>query len=158
MNKDVKISPSALRAASDTWLRNHSQDLATTWKPKFETSSGIPIRPVYTPLDLEEKGFTYEKDAGFPGERPWVRGFTAGGYRESLWEIEMYAGFGSAEDANKRYRYLLEHGSTGGVSIALDLPTQIGYDSDHPMARDEVGQTGVALASFSDVERVFDGI
>src|SRR4051812_9077753 len=70
----------------------------------------------------------------------------------------MYAGFGSAEDANKRFRYLIEHGSTGGVSIALDLPTQIGLDSDHPMAEDEVGQIGVALASLDDVERLFDGI
>ena len=158
MNKDVKLTSAQLKAMSDRWLEAHGAELASTWKPKFETSSGIPIRPVYTPLDLEEKGWTYEKDSGFPGERPWTRGFTPGGYRQGLWEIEMYAGFGSAEDANKRYRYLLEQGSTGGVSMALDLPTQIGLDSDHPLACDEVGTIGVALSSLQDIETIFDGI
>lgn len=122
------------------------------------TSSGYEVAPVYTPADLEERGFSYDGDLGLPGEEPFTRGFTPEGYRQKLWDIEMYAGFGSAEDANKRFRYLIEHGSTGGVSIALDLPTQIGLDSDHPMAIDEAGQAGVALASFADVERLFDGI
>ncbi len=113
---------------------------------------------VYAPSDLEAQGWTYDKDCGMPGDPPWTRGFSAGGYRERLWEIEMYAGFGSAEEANKRYHYLLNHGSTGGVSIALDLPTQIGLDPDHPLAQDEVGQVGVALSSLQDVETIFDGI
>lgn len=145
-------------AAQGEWQEKHAADLGRMWKPKFETSSGIEIKPVYTPFDLEQKGWSYQADSGFPGEEPWTRGFTAGGYRRRLWEIEMYAGFGSAEDANKRYRYLLDNGSTGGVSIALDLPTQIGLDPDHPLARDEVGQIGVALTSLQDVEIMFDGI
>jgi methylmalonyl-CoA mutase, N-terminal domain len=147
-----------LRGRHDRWLEEHASDLAQGWQPEFVTSSGYPVAPVYTPLDLEERGWSYETDLGLPGEEPYTRGFAPGGYRQRLWHIEMYAGFGSAEDANRRYRYLIEHGSTGGVSIALDLPTQIGLDSDHPMAVDEVGQAGVALASFADVERLFDGI
>jgi methylmalonyl-CoA mutase N-terminal domain/subunit len=125
---------------------------------EFLTSSGYEVAPVYTPAELEELGWSYEADLGLPGEEPFTRGFTRDGYRRKLWQIEMYAGFGAAEDANRRYRYLIEHGSTGGVSIALDLPTQIGLDSDHEMAIAEVGQAGVAIASLADVERVFDGI
>ena len=132
--------------------------MATVEHKAFETSSGIPVDPVYTPAELEARGFDYDRDLGLPGEEPWTRGFTPDGYRSQLWKLEMYAGFGSAEDANKRYRYLIEHGSTGGVSMALDLPTQIGLDSDDPMATAEVGQMGVALSSLADVERVFDGI
>lgn len=148
----------SLAEARDAWLGKHAQDLGETWKPKFETSSGIEIKPVYTPADLDAIGWKYQVDSGFPGEQPWTRGFSAGGYRKELWEIEMYAGFGSPEDANKRYHYLLANGSTGGVSIALDLPTQIGLDPDHPLARDEVGQIGVALMSLKDIEVMFDGI
>ncbi|MEP7205637.1 MAG: methylmalonyl-CoA mutase family protein, partial [Casimicrobiaceae bacterium] len=140
------------------WVETHKADLAQGWKPTFQTSSGIPVDAVYSPHQLEQFGWSFERDVGFPAEVPYTRGFVPNGFRRSLWEIEMYAGFGSAEDANKRYRYLIEHGSTGGVSIALDLPTQIGYDSDHPMARDEIGQIGVALTSLADVEQVFEGI
>ena len=142
----------------DEWLAAHAEDLAHHWRERYATSSGFEVKPVFTPQDLDERGWSYEEDLGLPGEEPWTRGFVPGGYRQQLWKLEMYAGFGSAEDANKRYRYLIEHGSTGGVSMALDLPTQIGLDSDHPMARDEAGQMGVALASLADVERVFDGI
>jgi methylmalonyl-CoA mutase, N-terminal domain len=147
-----------LRRRRDRWLEEHAAELDTGWQAEFKTSSGFSTAPVYTPLDLEERGWTYEDDLGLPGEEPYTRGFTPGGYRRALWEVEMYAGFGSAEEANKRFRYLIEHGSTGGVSIALDLPTQIGLDSDHPLALDEVGQTGVALSSLADIERLFDGI
>ncbi len=143
---------------SARWDERHAEELGRTWKARFVTSSGIDIKPVYAPSDLEAKGWTYDADCGMPGDPPWTRGFSAGGYREHLWEIEMYAGFGSAEEANKRYHYLLDNGSTGGVSIALDLPTQIGLDPDHPLARDEVGQVGVALSSLQDVETIFDGI
>ena len=125
---------------------------------RVETQSGYEVAPVYTPVELQEIGFDYDADLGLPGEVPYTRGFAPEGYRKKLWDIEMYAGFGSAEDANKRFRYLIEHGSTGGVSIALDLPTQIGLDSDHPMAIDEVGQAGVALSSYADIQRLFDGI
>ena len=158
MSKTNHPDREALKKAQEEWVKGHEQQLGDMWKPKFETSSGIEIKPVYTPADLDEKGWDYRTDAGFPGEEPWTRGFSPGGYRKQLWEIEMYAGFGSAEDANKRYRYLLENGSTGGVSIALDLPTQIGLDPDHPLARDEVGQIGVALTSLQDIEIMFDGI
>jgi methylmalonyl-CoA mutase, N-terminal domain len=147
-----------LSDAQKLWAEKNASELAETWKPRLETSSGIEIKAVYTPADLDAAGWRYEADSGFPGEAPWTRGFTPGGYRKELWEIEMYAGFGSAEDANKRYRYLLDNGSTGGVSIALDLPTQIGLDPDHPLARDEVGQIGVALTSLKDIEIMFDGI
>jgi methylmalonyl-CoA mutase N-terminal domain/subunit len=155
---ETKQTRSSLHKDVERWERENADELAKGWRDSFETTSKLPIKAVYTPADLEEAGWSYEKDAGFPGEEPYVRGFRPNGYRSELWHIEMYAGFGSAEDANKRFRYLLEQGSTGGVSIALDLPTQIGLDSDHEMARDEVGQIGVALTSLADVERMFDGI
>lgn len=159
MSKDFTDQPEpAFNSDYDRWLERHADELARTWKPRFATSSGINIKPVYVPSDLEAMGWNYDKDCGLPGDPPWTRGFTAGGYREHLWEIEMYAGFGSAEEANQRYHYLLDHGSTGGVSIALDLPTQIGLDPDDPLAQDEVGQVGVALSSLQDVETIFDGI
>ena len=142
----------------DHWLSEHSQELGNSRKKSFESSSGIPVETLYTPEHLQHAGWDYQRDVGYPGQAPYTRGFTPGGYRQHLWKMEMYAGFGSAEEANERYRYLMSQGSTGGVSIALDLPTQIGYDSDHVMARDEVGQIGVALTSLDDVERVFDGI
>ena len=147
-----------LREQHEQWLTSHQVELGEGWRDSFRTSSGFEAQPLYTPLDLESRGWSYEKDVGFPGQEPWVRGLHPAGYRRELWKLEMYAGFGSAEDANERYRYLIEQGSTGGVSIALDLPTQIGLDSDDPMAVDEVGQIGVSLSSLADVERMFDGI
>ncbi|HEY0448252.1 acyl-CoA mutase large subunit family protein [Actinophytocola sp.] len=150
--------PDEIAARHDRWLAEHDDELAEGWTKDFQTSSGIPVKPLYTPQDLAERGWSYNRELGFPGEEPYTRGFTPGGYRAQLWKMEMYAGFGSAEDANARYRYLIEQGSTGGVSIALDLPTQIGLDSDDEMARAEAGQMGVALSSFADVERMFDGI
>lgn len=152
MNKPIELSP------HEDWKRRHEAALRGGWRPGFQTSSGFDVLPLYTPADLARLQFDYEGDVGYPGQAPYTRGFTPAGYRAKLWKTEMYAGFGSAEDANRRYRYLIEQGSTGGVSIALDLPTQVGYDSDHPMARDEVGQIGVALTSLDDIERVFDGI
>ncbi|MGD9762820.1 MAG: methylmalonyl-CoA mutase [Candidatus Binatia bacterium] len=153
-----RLRNDAIAVAQQAWLERNHDALASGWKASFTSSSGIPIQPVYTPADLEAAGWSYQGDVGLPGEAPYTRGFNPGGYRSRLWAIEMYAGFGSPEEANRRYRYLIEQGSTGGVSIALDLPTQIGFDSDHPMARDEVGQIGVALTSLDDVERLFDGI
>jgi methylmalonyl-CoA mutase N-terminal domain/subunit len=150
--------PGRLGERYDRWLAEHEAELATGWQDGYQSSSGIPVKPVYTPLDLDAVGWSYERELGLPGEAPYTRGFTPGGYRSLLWKTEMYAGFGSAEDANARYRYLIEQGSTGGVSIALDLPTQIGMDSDDELGRVEVGQMGVALSSFADVERMFDGI
>jgi methylmalonyl-CoA mutase N-terminal domain/subunit len=140
------------------WLQRNAGELAESRKPSFQTSSGLPVETLYTPEHLHSEGWDYQRDVGYPGEAPYTRGFIPGGYRQQLWKTEMYAGFGSAEEANQRYRYLMAQGSTGGISIALDLPTQVGYDSDHAMARDEVGQIGVALTSLDDVERVFEGI
>ncbi len=124
-------------------------------KQSFETSSGIPIKRVYTPVDLE--GWDYLERVGFPGAYPFTRGIQPTMYRGRLWTMRQYAGFGSAEDTNRRYKYLLEHGQTG-LSVAFDLPTQMGYDSTHPMAAGEVGKVGVAIDSLEDMERLFDGI
>lgn len=126
-------------------------------KQEFRTMSGIAIRPLYTPLDLEEMGFDYQNDLGFPGQYPFTRGKDPSGYRSNFWIFTQYAGFGDAEAANKRYRFLLERGQTG-MAIALDLPTQIGLDSDHPLAQGEVGKVGVAIDSLEDMEIIFDGI
>lgn len=126
-------------------------------KKVFRTESGIEIDRLYTPLHLENIGFDYIKDSGFPGQYPFTRGKDPLGYRENFWIFQQYAGFGDAEEANKRYRFLLEHGQTG-ISIALDLPTQIGIDSDHPLAEGEVGKVGVAIDSLEDLEVIFKGI
>lgn len=126
-------------------------------KSEFKTTSGLPIKPLYTPLDLEEIGFNYEKDSGYPGQYPFTRGRDACGYRNEFWIFQQYAGFGDAEQSNRRYRFLLEKGQTG-ISIALDLPTQMGLDSDHPLAQGEVGKVGVAIDSLDDLQTVFDGI
>jgi len=122
---------------------------------KFETSSGIELDAVYTPEDLP--GFDYSRDLSYPGEYPFTRGIQPNMYRGRVWTMRQYAGFGSAEETNRRYRYLLEQGQTG-LSVAFDLPTQIGYDSDHPLARGEVGKVGVAVDSLQDMEVIFDGI
>jgi methylmalonyl-CoA mutase N-terminal domain/subunit len=122
---------------------------------KFETSSGVEIDTVYTPEDLPN--FDYVRDLGYPGEYPFTRGVQPNMYRGRIWTIRQYAGFGTAEETNERYRYLLEQGQTG-LSIAFDLPTQIGYDSDHPLARGEVGKVGVAIDSLRDMEILFQDI
>ena len=110
---------------------------------------------LYTPLDIE--GFDYERDLNVPGEFPYTRGVQPTMYRGRLWTMRMYAGFSTAEESNKRYRYLIESGATG-LSCAFDLPTQIGYDSDDAMAEGEVGKVGVAIDSLADMEILFDGI
>jgi methylmalonyl-CoA mutase N-terminal domain/subunit len=124
-------------------------------KDRFETLSGIPMERAYTPLSTPEND--YMTDLGFPGSYPYTRGVQPTMYRGRLWTMRQYAGFASAEESNKRYKYLLEHGQTG-LSVAFDLPTQIGYDSDHPLARGEVGKVGVAIDSLRDMETLFDGI
>ncbi|MDI6600273.1 MAG: methylmalonyl-CoA mutase family protein [Thermoanaerobacteraceae bacterium] len=124
-------------------------------KPKFATDSGIVVKRVYTPEDLQ--GQDYLNDIGFPGEYPYTRGVQPTMYRGRFWTMRQYAGFGDAEESNVRYKYLLSQGQTG-LSIAFDLPTQIGYDSDHPLAEGEVGKVGVAISSLADMEVLFDGI
>jgi methylmalonyl-CoA mutase, N-terminal domain len=121
----------------------------------LKTSSGIPVRPLYTPVDLE--GWDQNKDAGYPGDFPFTRGVQATMYRGRLWTMRQYAGMGDADESNKRYKYLLANGTTG-LSVAFDLPTQIGLDSDNPLAMGEVGKVGVAIDSIEDMERLFDGI
>src|SRR5258707_10202970 len=120
-----------------------------------EQLKDIMPQPLYTPADLE--GWGYDADAGYPGEFPFTRGVQATMYRGRLWTMRQYAGMGDAEESNKRYKYLLSHGTTG-LSVAFDLPTQIGMDSDHAMANGEVGKVGVAIDSVEDMERLFSGI
>ncbi len=124
-------------------------------KAEFETLSGIPINRLYTPLDIQESD--YLNNIGFPGQYPYTRGVQNTMHRGRIWTMRQYAGFGSAEDTNKRFRYLLEQGQTG-LSVAFDLPTQIGYNSDHPLALGEVGKVGVAIDSIRDMEILFDQI
>ncbi|MDY6084897.1 MAG: methylmalonyl-CoA mutase family protein [Dialister sp.] len=116
---------------------------------------GLKHNKLYTPLDIE--GFDYERDLGIPGEYPYTRGVQPTMYRGRLWTMRMYAGFSTAEESNKRYRYLIANGGTG-LSVAFDLPTQIGYDSDDKMAEGEVGKVGVAIDSLKDMEILFDQI
>jgi len=122
---------------------------------EIETSSHIPVNPLYTAADL--KGSDYDSEVGYPGEYPFTRGVQATMYRGRLWTMRQYAGMGDAEESNKRYKYLLANGTTG-LSVAFDLPTQIGLDSDHPLAAGEVGKVGVAIDSIEDMQRLFDGI
>ena len=126
-------------------------------KERFQTEAGIPIERLYTPIDMEKTRFDYLKDLGFPGQYPFTRGRDPLGYRGSFWIFQQYAGYGDAEEANKRYRFLLDRGQTG-ISIALDLPTQVGLDSDNPMAEGEVGKVGVAIDSLQDLEILLRGI
>jgi methylmalonyl-CoA mutase, N-terminal domain len=120
----------------------------------FSTISGIEPEPLYTP---ENVGLEYERDLGYPGEYPYTRGVYPSMYRGRLWTMRQFAGFGTAEETNARFRYLLDHGQTG-LSTAFDMPTLMGYDSDHPRSLGEVGREGVAVDSLADAETLFDGI
>jgi methylmalonyl-CoA mutase N-terminal domain/subunit len=121
-------------------------------KTKFATASGLELQRFYGPDDLAS--WNYESEAGYPGEYPYTRGVHPSMYRSRLWTMRQYAGFGTARESNARYRYLLSQGQTG-LSVAFDLPTQIGLDSDHPLARGEVGRVGVAIDSLEDMETLF---
>ncbi len=123
-------------------------------KPEFTTSSGIPLDRIYVP---DEVPVDYERQLGFPGEYPFTRGVQPTLYRGRLWTMRQYAGYASAQESNRRYKFLLEQGQTG-LSVAFDLPTQIGYDSDDPMALGEVGKVGVAISSIEDMATLFGGI
>ena len=124
-------------------------------KKEFTTVGGIPLNRVYTPEDIQDQN--YGSDIGYPGDFPYTRGVQPNMYRGRFWTMRMYAGFSTAEESNKRYRYLLSQGGSG-LSVAFDLPTQIGYDSDHPMAQGECGKVGVAIDSLADMETLFDQI
>lgn len=124
-------------------------------QPSFKTTSNIELKRLYTPLEMAD--VDYCDELGFPGEFPFARGVQPTMYRGRLWTMRQYAGFATPEETNKRYKYLLEHGQTG-LSVAFDLPTQIGYDSDHPLSEGEVGKVGVAIDTLKDMEILFDGI
>src|SRR5690349_4826590 len=121
----------------------------------FETTSHIPLRVVYSPEDLD--AWDADEKLGQPGQYPFTRGVRENMYRGRLWTMRQYAGYATAEESNARYRYLLERGQTG-LSVAFDLPTQLGYDSDDPRALGEVGRTGVAIDSIADMRILLDGI
>jgi methylmalonyl-CoA mutase N-terminal domain/subunit len=144
------------KKALQAWEEKVEARLAKTpeRKERFETSSGMEVERVYLPEDLTEE---YMEKVGLPGEYPYTRGVQPTMYRGRFWTMRQYAGFGSAEETNKRFKYLLEQGQTG-LSCAFDLPTQIGYDSDDPMATGEVGKVGVAIDSLEDMEILLDGI
>lgn len=131
-------------------LRSHPER-----RKEFLTTSSMRVGRLYTPLDVSNVG--YCQDIGFPGEMPFTRGVQPTMYRGRVWTMRQYAGFGTAEESNKRYKYLLEQGQTG-LSVAFDLPTQLGLDSDHPLSKGEVGKVGVAIDSLQDMEVLFEGI
>src|ERR671914_648078 len=129
--------------------------LESMTETRRETASGIELRDVYGPEHLE--GFDLDADLGAPGSPPFTRGIHPSMYRSRLWTMRQYAGMATAEETNRRFRYLLEHGQTG-LSVAFDLPTQMGYDSDAPEAEGEVGRVGVPIASLADMETLLAGI
>ena len=152
---DKKLSVSQQRWERD--VRAKYVEEKPERRPRFLTDTGIQVKPVYTPLDLEERGFDYEKDLGFPGEFPFTRGNNPSMNRGELFNVRIYSGFGNAEDSNKRFKQILAWGADE-VEIATDLPGQIGYDSDHIMSRGEIGRVGVAINSLQDMEILFEGI
>ena len=124
-------------------------------KEKFETISGMPVKDLYTPLDIEE--LDYACNLSFPGQYPFTRGVQANVYRGRLWTMRQFSGFATAKESNERYKFLLSKGQTG-LSVAFDMPTIMGYDSDHPRSLGEVGRVGVAIDSLQDMETLFEGI
>lgn len=144
------MSNESLKAKLDAYNAEYAKQTA-----KHPERVGLKHKNLYTPLDLE--GFDYERDLGFPGEYPYTRGVQPTMYRGRLWTMRMYAGFATAEESNRRYRYLIANGGSG-LSVAFDLPTQIGYDSDDKMAEGEIGKVGVAIDTLKDMEILFDQI
>jgi len=149
---------SALQEAKEQWEKGPLAKVVQRFperKKEFKTDSGITVERLYTPDDL--RNWDYLTKLGFPGAYPFTRGVQPTMYRGRLWTMRQYAGFGTAQETNERFRFLLEQGQTG-LSVAFDLPTQVGYDSDHPLAEGEVGRVGVAIDSLEDMETVFKGI
>ena len=142
-----------IKAAGENWRakRNKMKDR----DDRFETVSALPVNDIYTPEDISE--LDYMKDLGFPGEYPYTRGVQGNMYRGRLWTMRQFAGFATAAESNERYKFLLERGQTG-LSVAFDMPTIMGYDSDHPRSLGEVGRVGVAIDSLADMETLFNGI
>lgn len=149
---------SQLKTSRESWeekVLNKSLSKAPEAKEEFTTGSGDPVKRLYTAEDVAD--IDYETEIGYPGQYPFTRGYQPTMYRGKPWTMRMYAGFATAEESNERYKYLVGQGSTG-LSVAFDLPTQIGYDSDHSLAQGEVGKVGVAIDSLKDMEILFDGI
>jgi methylmalonyl-CoA mutase N-terminal domain/subunit len=149
---------SRIRQSSERWeqtILKDQLDRSPERRDSFMTESGIPVKRLYTPLDLTQAD--YVSDIGFPGDFPYTRGVYPTMYRGRLWTTRMYAGFGTAEDTNKRFRYLLK-GGMRGLSMAFDLPTQLGYDSDDALAQGSVGRVGVAVDTLDDMETIFEAI
>lgn len=142
-----------LRKAREHWEKDYGS--ARKREADYTTISGMEVPPLLTPLDLN--GFDYEGKLGFPGSYPYTRGIHSTMYRGRLWTMRQFAGFGTPEDTNQRFKYLMEHGQTG-LSTAFDMPTLMGYDSDHERSRGEVGKEGVSVSSLADMEVLFDGI
>ncbi len=157
MKKQKPTKAPGIKRAQASWkLSQYSKALEACVPPKsFTTVSGKTIKELYTPADLPS--FDYLKDLNFPGEYPFTRGIHPTMYRGRPWTMRQFSGFGTAEDTNKRYKYLLTHGQTG-LSVAFHLPTLMGVDSDHPLAEGEVGKCGVAIDSLADMEVLFRGI
>lgn len=155
--KEKDSSKKDLKKAYSRWKKDKyfpTLQKKSTGK-KHETISGKKVKELYTPLDIEE--MDYMEDRGFPGEYPYARGIHSTMYHGRLWTMRQFSGFGTAENTNQRYKYLLRHGQTG-LSVAFHLPTLMGIDSDHPLARGEIGKCGVAVDSLADMEVLFDGI
>lgn len=147
-----------IAAAKEAWENGPVAKTLARNKERFDVfknTSGIEVKRLYTPDDISD--FSYDEDLNFPGKYPFTRGVQPTMYRGRFWTMRQYAGFATAEDSNKRYKYLLEQGQTG-LSVAFDLPTQIGYDSDHEISRGEIGKVGVAIDSLADMETLFSGI
>jgi methylmalonyl-CoA mutase N-terminal domain/subunit len=170
MSADSKISTQVVAPAQPSSPNRKPSDKEKSWQEntlgptvaknperqaEFTTVSGYPIQRIYTPADLP--GWDAERDLGYPGEPPYTRGIHSTMHRGRLWTMRQFAGFGAAEDTNQRFRYLLSQGQTG-LSTAFDLPTLMGYDSDHPLSEGEVGKCGVAISSLADMEVLFDKI
>ncbi len=142
-----------IRMEAERWRKK--ADAAPQRKTSYQTPSQIPLKPVYTPADLEQ--VDYVNDIGYPGEYPYLRGVHPSGYRGRRWTMRMFAGYGLPEETNARFKYLLANGQTG-LSVAFDLATLYGYDTDDPKAAGEFGKCGVAISSLADLEVLFDGI
>ena len=156
MFKEEKVNE--VKAKKKEWEEGTLKKTVTRFperKKSFKTTSGIEVKRLYTPEDVQN--LDYNEKLSFPGEYPYTRGVQPTMYRGKLWTMRQYAGFATAEESNKRYKYLLSQGQTG-LSVAFDLPTQIGYDSDHELAEGEVGKVGVAIDSLKDMETLFNGI
>lgn len=150
------LSPALQKAPEKPIGAASGINLDENGQARFTTISGVPIRRLYTQADLPPD-WNYEKYLNYPGQPPFTRGIHASGYRGRLWTMRQFSGFASPEETNERYKYLLAHGG-GGLSVAFDLPTLMGYDSDHPASEGEVGKCGVAIDSLEDMEILFSGI